>query len=83
MDEVLGTTPGVWLALAGISFDISVLELFWTLARGFTVVVQEPIDRMSPPNVERRNPPHPAAVPPSRAPTRATSRFGPSSAATE
>ena len=27
---------------------ISVLELFWTLARGFTVVVQEPIDRMSP-----------------------------------
>jgi non-ribosomal peptide synthetase component F len=49
MDEVLGTTPGVWLALSGISFDISVLELFWTLARGFTVIVQEAIDRMSPP----------------------------------
>jgi len=41
MDRQLGTTPGVWLALTSISFDISVLELFWTLARGFTVVVQE------------------------------------------
>ena len=49
MDQVLGTAPGVWLALAGISFDISVLELFWTLARGFTVVVQESIDRLSAP----------------------------------
>jgi len=49
MDDVLGTTPGVWLALAGISFDISVLELFWTLARGFTVVVQEAIDRVNVP----------------------------------
>ena len=47
MDDVLGTTPGVWLALAGISFDISVLELFWTLSRGFTVVVQTAIDRIS------------------------------------
>jgi amino acid adenylation domain-containing protein len=45
MDEVLGTTPGVWLAVAGISFDISVLELLWTLTRGFTVVVQDAIDR--------------------------------------
>jgi amino acid adenylation domain-containing protein len=41
IDHVLGPAPGVWLALTGISFDISVLELFWTLARGFTVVVQE------------------------------------------
>ena len=41
MDASLGTTPGVWLALTSISFDISVLELFWTLTRGFTVVVQE------------------------------------------
>jgi natural product biosynthesis luciferase-like monooxygenase protein len=44
MDRVLGTTPGVWLALTSISFDISVLEIFWTLARGFTVVVQEEAD---------------------------------------
>src|SRR5207302_7735416 len=40
MDERLGTEPGVWLALTSISFDISVLELLWTLARGFQVVVQ-------------------------------------------
>ncbi|RKH11913.1 amino acid adenylation domain-containing protein, partial [Corallococcus sp. CA053C] len=31
--------PGTWLAVTSISFDISVLELLWTLARGFTVVV--------------------------------------------
>jgi len=35
MDRVLGTRPGVWLAVTSISFDISVLELFWTLAHGF------------------------------------------------
>jgi amino acid adenylation domain-containing protein len=41
MDEVLGLRePGVWLAVTSISFDISVLELFWTLARGFHVVLQ-------------------------------------------
>jgi natural product biosynthesis luciferase-like monooxygenase protein len=41
MDASLGNSPGVWLALTSISFDISVLEIFWTLSRGFTVVVQE------------------------------------------
>jgi amino acid adenylation domain-containing protein len=40
MDRVIGREPGVWLAVTSISFDISVLELLWTLARGFTVVVQ-------------------------------------------
>jgi len=34
------TAPGVWLAVTSISFDISVLELFWTLTRGFTVILQ-------------------------------------------
>ncbi|MBV1882890.1 MAG: LLM class flavin-dependent oxidoreductase [Pseudomonadales bacterium] len=33
--------PGTWLAVTSISFDISVLELFWTLTRGFKVVIQE------------------------------------------
>ena len=46
MDEVLGTQPGVWLATTSISFDISVLELFWTLARGFTVVIQQEAERL-------------------------------------
>lgn len=42
MDDALGfERPGVWLAVTSISFDISVLELFWTLARGFEVVIQE------------------------------------------
>ncbi|MFN0097634.1 MAG: MupA/Atu3671 family FMN-dependent luciferase-like monooxygenase [Gemmatimonadaceae bacterium] len=39
MDARLGTDPGVWLAVTSLSFDISVLELLWTLTRGFTVVV--------------------------------------------
>jgi natural product biosynthesis luciferase-like monooxygenase protein len=29
----------VWLAVTSLSFDISVLELFWTLANGFKVVI--------------------------------------------
>ncbi|SFV33371.1 natural product biosynthesis luciferase-like monooxygenase domain-containing protein [Hyphomicrobium facile] len=45
MDEALGTAPGVWLATTSISFDISVLELFWTLARGFKVVIQKEAER--------------------------------------
>jgi natural product biosynthesis luciferase-like monooxygenase protein len=45
MDARIGTTPGVWLALTSISFDISVLELFWTLSRGFHVVVQQEGDK--------------------------------------
>jgi natural product biosynthesis luciferase-like monooxygenase protein len=32
----------VWLAVTSLSFDISVLELFWTLARGFKVVLYNP-----------------------------------------
>ncbi len=39
MDRVLGTEPGTWLAVTSLSFDISVLELLWTLCRGFHVVV--------------------------------------------
>jgi natural product biosynthesis luciferase-like monooxygenase protein len=31
--------PGRWLAVTSISFDISVLELLWTLSRGFEVVL--------------------------------------------
>ena len=82
MDEVLGTTPGVWLALAGISFDISVLELFWTLARGFTVVIQEALDRTSPATsgvgfASSRG------TPPGQRRDRETLPFGPSFAATE
>jgi natural product biosynthesis luciferase-like monooxygenase protein len=39
MDRQLGTAPGVWLAVTSLSFDISVLELLWTLTRGFRIVL--------------------------------------------
>ncbi len=40
MDRVIDHETGhVWLAVTSLSFDISVLELFWTLARGFKVVL--------------------------------------------
>ena len=41
MDGVIGTEVGVWLAVTSVNFDISVFELFWTLARGFRVIIQE------------------------------------------
>ena len=34
MDDCLGTRQGVWLAVTSLSFDISVLELLWTVSRG-------------------------------------------------
>ncbi|HUE03902.1 MAG TPA: amino acid adenylation domain-containing protein [Bryobacteraceae bacterium] len=48
MDHTIGgPVAGVWLAVTSIAFDISVLELFWTLTRGCKVVLQgdEPIAR--------------------------------------
>lgn len=41
MDAVIPhEPPGTWLAVTSLSFDISVLELLWTLTRGFHVVIQ-------------------------------------------
>lgn len=46
MDQHLGADgPGTWLAVTSLSFDISVLELCWTLARGFHVVMSSDEDR--------------------------------------
>lgn len=43
LDERIGTGPGNrWLAVTTVSFDISVLELLWTLCRGATVVLAPP-----------------------------------------
>lgn len=39
-DALLGDDPGNWLAITSMSFDISVLELLWTLARGAHVTVR-------------------------------------------
>lgn len=51
----------VWLAVTSVSFDISVLELFWTLCRGYKVVI-EPALWASPADA--------TAAPETRAPTR-------------
>lgn len=41
IDKCLPHEDGsTWLAVTSISFDISVLELLWTLTRGFKVVIQ-------------------------------------------
>jgi natural product biosynthesis luciferase-like monooxygenase protein/amino acid adenylation domain-containing protein/FkbM family methyltransferase len=49
MDERVGSDgPQTWLALTSISFDISVLELFWTLTRGHKVVIQGRQHALSP-----------------------------------
>lgn len=48
MDERVPRRPDgedVWLAVTSLSFDISVLELFYTLARGFRVVLVSDEDR--------------------------------------
>lgn len=40
MDARIEHAPGqAWLAVTSLSFDISVLELFWTLARGMKLVL--------------------------------------------
>src|SRR5439155_23027765 len=49
--------PGTWLAVTSVSFDISVLEIFWTLARGFKVVLyggEKRPSRASQPRKSRR-----------------------------
>jgi len=49
MDEYIDASgeANTWLAVTSLSFDISVLELLWTLARGFTVVLHRDTDRES------------------------------------
>jgi amino acid adenylation domain-containing protein len=47
MDRIVGIDAGIWLAVTSISFDISVLELLWTLSRGFTVVLQSGEDGLA------------------------------------
>ncbi len=47
MDKVMApNSEGVWLAVTSLSFDISVLELVWTLTRGFKVVIHRDRERL-------------------------------------
>jgi amino acid adenylation domain-containing protein len=48
MDARIGDAPGVWLAVTSLSFDISVLEIFWTLTRGFKVVIYNAKKQLEP-----------------------------------
>lgn len=43
-----GSGRDTWLAVTSLSFDISVLELLWTLTRGFKVVLYAGSDRALP-----------------------------------
>ncbi len=46
MDEVIApSTPRRWLAVTSLNFDISVLELLYTLTRGFEVVLYQDAER--------------------------------------
>ena len=45
MDAHIPHDGGTWLAVTSLSFDISVLELSWTTARGLTVVLTGDEDR--------------------------------------
>jgi natural product biosynthesis luciferase-like monooxygenase protein len=46
MDDRIPHAPGDrWLAVTSLSFDISVLELFWTLSRGLHVILAGDEDR--------------------------------------
>ena len=44
IDAVYGCEPGVCLAVTSISFDPSVVDLFWTLVRGYHVVIWPGVD---------------------------------------
>ena len=57
MDEIIHhDPPGVWLAVTSLSFDISVLELLWTLTRGFHVVLNPDNQHVRRPAAEQRAP---------------------------
>ncbi|MDA7429895.1 LLM class flavin-dependent oxidoreductase [Primorskyibacter aestuariivivens] len=47
MDDRIGRDiPGTWLAVTSLSFDISVLELFYSLARGYKLVLVNEEDKL-------------------------------------
>ena len=46
-DRIPHQIGDVWLATTSLSFDISVLELFWTLTRGLTIVLHDKTEMKS------------------------------------
>jgi amino acid adenylation domain-containing protein len=58
MDRAIGCNIGVWLAVTSVAFDISVLELLWTLTRGFTIVLHKDGDASIADQMARHNVTH-------------------------
>jgi len=59
MDSYIGfDREAVWLAVTSICFDISILELLWTLTRGFQVVIQEEQRIAQPAQIRKRQVTH-------------------------
>lgn len=46
-DAIPFDEQSTWLAVTSLSFDISVLELFWTLTRGVKVVIYKDTDKVA------------------------------------
>ncbi len=46
-DRIPHRAGNIWLALTSLSFDISVLELFWTLSRGLKLVLSSDESRLN------------------------------------
>lgn len=46
MNEVFGEEPGTLLSLTNFTFDISVLELIWTLTLGYKVIIQPSVKEL-------------------------------------
>ena len=51
IDAVYGRKPGVCLAVTSISFDPSVLDIFWTLVRGYHVVILPGVEETGDTNI--------------------------------
>lgn len=54
MDPMLASDPVVWLSATTITFDISVLELFWPLTRGQKLVLDSGTEELRLPPTDRR-----------------------------
>ena len=50
MDRVIDSHEGTMLSVTSISFDISVLEIWWSLSRGLNVVFYDPQDTLGDPD---------------------------------
>ncbi|WP_133054852.1 MupA/Atu3671 family FMN-dependent luciferase-like monooxygenase, partial [Niastella populi] len=47
MTTILGEEKGTFLSMTNFTFDISVLELLWTLSKGYKVVIQGEVRQIS------------------------------------